>query len=333
LIIKIFTKYFTKININTLDRAVDAGLFTIYLILVPHTTGPFLSEIIDKLTVQKHKEQNAKGNKITVHYETTKEGDSTRSFDYKKIEDIKEKYDVSLLLDSHTPKYDFKEYSNSTRIGILYNEASFSTFVDDFNKDVERVFRKEYKNFEKWEKISFIILRISPSKYSFGLMNDKIENMDGVKFSSNLNLANEIAKLASPYLSEQQKMFVTTFENDINLEKIFEELAFFDFMSLNMQKTYKNYDEFLKKPDLIKKIKECLKSYDIESFRQLSTRIYHHPEKENKLKISLSSIIAEVYNKDHTRQLNTDIQEIFISEFLDSIKSLYDMWNHDMWNK
>jgi hypothetical protein len=231
--------------------------------------------------------------------------------------------------------YDFKDYSFATRIGIVHNKITFTTFVDRFNKDVEMVFREVIKDdpSEVWENISFIVLRISPSKYSFGLMNDKIENMDSVKFSSNLDIANEIAELASPYLTEQQKAAVATFENDIHLEKIFEHLTFFDLMSPNIQKSYeRKYGDFLKSPDLINSIREYLKTCDIESFRQFSTRLFRHPEKQSELKNSLSSIMAKEYTMRNNRQLNEDIQDEFVSEFLDSIKSLYDMWNHEIWN-
>lgn len=325
MIIKIFTKYFTKININTLDRAVDAGLFTIYLILVPHTTGHFLTKVIDQLTVQKN-------------YEITKKSDSTRNFNDEKIKAFESKYDVSLLIDPHTPKYDFKYYSNSTRIGILHSKTEFLTFVDTFNKDVEKVFREEVKNSNsKWANINFIILRISPSRQSFGLMNDKIENMDDVTFCTNLDIANEIATLASPYLTEQQKTAISTFENDINLENIFEYLRLFDLMSENKQKMYKRrYTNFLKSTSLMNSIKECLNTYDIESFRQLSNYLSRHsnnPDIQNELKKSLSFTIAKEYFKQQESRLNEDILDDFVSEFLDSIKSLFDMWNHDMWNK
>ncbi|MGB9928014.1 MAG: hypothetical protein ACPK85_06360 [Methanosarcina sp.] len=327
MIIKIFAKYFTKININTLDRAVDAGLFTIYLILVPHTTGPFLRGVIDKLSVQ-----------IQKGYEITKKDDLYRKFNDEKIKDFEAKYGVSLLIDPHTPKYDFKDYSNSTRIGILHNTMEFLTFVDMFNKDAEKIFREEIKNStSKWTNINFIILRISPSRQSFGLMNDKIENMDGVKFCTNLDIANEIATLASPYLTEQQKTAISTFEDDIYLENIFEYLTLFDLMSENKQKIYKkHYINFLKSTNLMNSIKECLKSYDIESFRQLSNYLSRHSnnlDMQSGLKKSLSSTIAKEYFKQQTSKLNEDILDDFVSEFLDSIKSLFDIWNHKMWNK
>jgi ERCC4-related helicase len=164
-------------------------------------------------------------------------------------------------------------------------------------------------------------------------MNDKIENMESVKFSSNLDIANEIAELASPYLTEQQKAAVATFENDIHLDKIFEYLTFFDLMSPNIQKSYeRKYGEFLKSSELINTIRDYLKTCDIESFRQFSARLYRPPEKQNELKNSLSSIMANEYSRRNKRHLNEDIQDEFVSEFLDSIRSLYDMWNHDIWN-
>ena len=323
-LIQIFAKYFTKININTIDRAVDAGLFTIYLILVPHTEGHFLTDVIDNLSVS-----------IPKNHYIEKKDNSTRTFDDKTIKAFENNYKVALFFDSDTPMYDFKKYSNSTRIGIVHSKISFTTLVDRFNKDVEKVLRKKVEEnpSEKWEKINFIVLRISPSKYSFGLMNDEI-SINGVKFSSNLDLANEIAELASPYLTEQQKTAVATFENDIRLESIFEQLSLFDFMPTNIQESYeKKYGSLLKSPDLMEEIKECLKSYDIESFRQLSARLSHHPEKENELKISLSSIITKEYNRNHKRQLNEDILDEFVSEFLDSTKALYELWNRDILNK
>lgn len=338
-LIRIFTKYFTKININTLDRAVDAGLFTIYLILVPPTKGNFLPKVIDRLTVQEHEEMNEEKKVIKVHYETTKAGDLNRSFDIKKIDDFMNKYSVSLLLDPQTPKYDFEDYSNATRIGILHNTTPFLTFIDSFNKDVEMILRKEVEinPKTKWENITFIILRISPSKHSFGLMNDNIKNMDSVKFSNNLVLANKIAKLASPYLTEQQKTAVATFENDITLENIFEQLTLFDFMSPNKQKIYeKKYGDLLKSADLMISIKEYLKTCNIESFRHLSTRLFRHPEKQSELKEFLSLIIVKEYKKPKYKkkmytEIDKDVEE-FVFEFLGSIKALYDMWNHEILN-
>ncbi|MEN6552193.1 MAG: hypothetical protein ABFC34_04815 [Methanobacterium sp.] len=328
IVIKIFTKYFTKININTLDRAVDAGLFTIYLILVPPTGGSFLRGVIDKLSIQKNKhitkKQNEKDNGI-------------RSFNYNETRKSEERYDISLFFDSDKPEpqvpmYDFDNYSNATRIGIVHNQISFTTFVDRFNKDVEKVLRREIKEnpSQKWEKITFILLRISPSKYSFGLMNDKT-NIEGVKSFGNLDLVEKIATLASPYLTEMEKTAVATFENDIKLEKILEELALFDFMPLNTKSIYeKRYGELLESPVLMGSIKECLKTYNIESFRELSNSLFYRPKIQNELKKSLAIIIAKENIRLENPPLDEEIQEEFVSEFLTSIKSLHDMWNHEI---
>jgi hypothetical protein len=328
IVIKIFAKYFTKININTLDRAVDAGLFTIYLILVPPTGGSFLRGVIDKLSIQKNKHINKKQNK---------KDNGTRSFNYNETRKSEERYGVSLFFDSDKPEpqvpmYDFDNYSNATRIGIVHNKISFTTFVDRFNKDVEKVLRREIKEnpSQKWEKITFILLRISPSKYSFGLMNDKT-NIEGVKSFGNLDLVEKIATLASPYLTETQKTAVATFENDIKLENIFEELTLLNFMSFNTQKIYeKKYGKLLESPALIGSIKECLKTYNIESFRELSNSLFYQPKIQNELKKSLAVIIDKENIRLENPPLNEEIQEEFASEFLTSIKSLYDMWNHEI---
>lgn len=332
-VINIFAKYFKNININTIETAIDAGLFTIYLILIPKPAQGNFLPIIDMLTVQKHKEISEDGKQITVHYETTKSGESTRSFDPKKIENFKTNYDVSLLLDPHTPKYDFEEYTMATRIGILHKTMPFLTFVDNFNKDVEKVMSGIVKNNPStaWEKITFIILRISPSKHTFGLMNDKI-NIDNVKSFGNVNLANKIAELASPYLTDQQKTLVATFENDISFKDIFEKMTIFDILSSNIQHDAKEYSDFLKNEDLNNLIKEHLKAHGIDSFGKLSRRLLHHPDTYSELKDSLSSLICEEYKRKNSSTFNKyildDLDDV-VSDFLNSIKSMNDIWNHD----
>lgn len=320
MVIKIFAKYFTKININTLDRAVDAGLFTIYLILVPPTDGNFLTDVIDKLSVS-----------IPKNHYISKNSGSTRTLNYEQIKKCESHYKVSLLFDSDTPFYDFKNYSQATRIGIVDNKIPFTTFVDSFNSAVEMILRKKVEEnpSKKWN-VDFIILRISPSKYSFGLMNHDI-NIKDVQYSSNLHIATQIAKLASPYLTEPQKTAVATFESDIKIEKIFEESTFWDFMPLNIQTIYgRKYSKFLKNPELMIHIKECLKNYDINSFRELSDSLFHRPKIQNELEKSLTSIIAKENMRLDNPPLSEEIQSEFVSEFLASIKSLYDMWNHEI---
>lgn len=330
-LVKIFAKYFTKININTLDMAVDAGLFTIYLILVPKSSeGSFLTGIIDKLSVSVPKNKYMNKN-------TQKRDDSTRNFNYKVIKKFEDDYDVSLFLDSDIgisepkiPIYDFENYSFATRIGIAHREISFTTFVDRFNKDVEKVLRKEVEEnpSQEWEKITFIILRISPSEYSFGLMDDKI-SIEGVKSFGNLDLAEKIATLASTYLTEQQKTAVATFENDINFNDIFEKMTIFEILSSNIQQNVKKYSVFLKDENFNNLIREHLKAYDIESFRQLSNRLSLHPDTYSELKKSLSSLIAEEYKKQNDPPLNKYTLDDIVSDFLDSIKSMHDMWTHE----
>lgn len=326
MVIQIFAKYFTNININTLDRAVDAGLFTIYLILVPQTEGSFLRGVIDKLSVQKNKHMN--------------KNDGTRfNFNYDNIRKTEERYNIMMFFDldadfykRNIPMYDFDNYSKAARIGIVNSEISFTTFVDRFNKDVERVLRKEINEnpSQEWEKITFILLRISPSKYSFGLMDDKI-NIEGVKSFGNLDLVEKIATLASPYLTELQKTAVATFENDIRLENILEELTLFDLMPLNTKKIYgKKYGKLLKSQNLMVSVKECLKMYNLESFRELSNSLYYRSKIQSELKKSLTSIIAKENIKLENPPLNEEIQDEFVSEFLASIKSLYDLWNHEL---
>lgn len=327
-VIGLFTKYFTKIKINTLDMAVDAGLFTIYLILVPKSEGPFLRGVIDKLSV------SIPENKY-LNKNTKKKDDSIRDFNYTTIRRFEKDHFVSLFFDSDVsepkiPMYDFETYSFATRIGIAHREISFTAFVDRFNKDVEKVLRKivEENPSQEWEKITFIILRISPSEYSFGLMSDKI-SIEGVKSFGNLDLAEKIATLASPYLTEQDKTAIATFENDISFSDIFEKMTIFEILSSNTRKNVKKYSAFLNGKDFNILIKENLKAYDIESFRQLSSRLFLHPDTYNELKESLSSLITEENKKKEGSPMSKYTAYDIASDFLESIKAMHDVWTHE----
>jgi hypothetical protein len=187
---------------------------------------------------------------------------------------------------------------------------------------------REEEPSQVWEKITFILLRISLSEYSFGLMNDKI-SIESVKSFGNLDLAEKIATLASPYLTEEQKTVVAAFENDISFTNIFEKMTFFEILSSDTQKDVKKYSAFLKDKNFNNLIKEHLKAYDIESFRQLSKRLSLHPDTYDKLKKSLSSLIDEEYKKKKGSPINEYKLNDTVSDFLDSIKSMHDMWTHE----
>ena len=146
----VFTKIFRKVNINTLDKAVDAGLFSVYLILTSKPKEGNFIEKLDELSIRKV-DPDPNGNYLKK--------------DFHSIERVQTQYRISLYSldnDSNVPKYDFVKYSASTRIGILHKSISFSTFVNSINKDLEKLIPKTNEDSDKkWKNIGFIILRIS----------------------------------------------------------------------------------------------------------------------------------------------------------------------------
>lgn len=209
-----FTNIFEKVNINTLDRAVDAGLFTVYFILTNSSKGEFIDKVVEHLLISSFKNDK----------------------DIKKFE--KENH-ISLYYDlkdgSHIPKYHFTKYTNSTRIGILHKDIEFSTFVNDITTDVEKLLEKETKDLTdetKWKDIGFIVLRISPSKYSFGILDKEIEKNCKLQLV-NLDIASCIASLASGsgYLEDEQKLAVSTLDSTINILDVIDKLKIYEYLS------------------------------------------------------------------------------------------------------
>lgn len=99
-----------------------------------------------------------------------------------------------------------------------------------------------------------------------------------------------------------------------------------------MQHDAKKYSDFLKNGDLNNLIKEHLNTRSIDSFGKLSRRLLHNPETYSELKDSLSSLVYEVYKRKNPSTFNKyvldDLDEV-VSDFLNSIKSMNDIWNHD----
>ena len=51
---KAFSNIFKKVNINTLDRAVDAGLFSVYFILTNSSKGEFIEKVVRHLSIRNY---------------------------------------------------------------------------------------------------------------------------------------------------------------------------------------------------------------------------------------------------------------------------------------
>mgnify|MGYP000863657969 CR=1 FL=1 len=309
---KAFINIFEKVNINTLDRAVDAGLFSVYFILTNSSKGEFIDKVVERLLISNFKNDEdiknfEKENHISLYYDL-KDG-------------------------SRIPKYDFTKYSNSTRIGILHKDIEFSTFANDITTDVEKLLEKETKYLSdetKWKDIGLIVLRISPSEYSFGILDKEIEKKGKLQLI-NLDIASCITSLASGsgYLEDEQKLAVSTLDSTINILDVIDQLKIYEYLSTDIQKSLTRQESvFLQSKDLKEEIKKYLESKEVYSFKELSHILNYSSdnEKEN-LRTSLYAVFANAYsNKYPKKTLKPSTQKRCVNEFLDLLESLNELW-------
>lgn len=312
---KAFSNIFKKVSINTLDRAVDAGLFSVYFILTNSGKGEFIEKVVRNLSIRNY-ENNVGERDI--------EG-------IKNFEDINQISLFYTLEDgSRIPKYDFDKYSASTRIGILHKDVDFSTFVKDITSDIETLLRKETKDLtdkDKWDNIGFIAVRISPSEYSFGILDKEIEKTCQLELI-NLDIAEKIAFLASGYLKDEQKLAVSALDNTINILDIVDQLNVFEYLSTDVQEDLSPKErKFLESQKLKDSIKEWLKINEINSLKHLSRILNNSSDKDKAdLKNSLYFVFAVKNLNTNKPLLRTNNQKICVNEFLDLLESLDDVW-------
>jgi hypothetical protein len=307
-----FTNIFMKVNINTLDRAVDAGLFTVYFILTNSSQGKFIDKVVENLLISSFKNKED-------------------------INNFEEENHISLYYDlkdgSHIPKYDFTKYSNSTRIGILHKDIEFSTFANDITTDVEKLLEKETRDLTdetKWKDIGFIVLKISPSEYSFGILDKEIEKTCKLQLI-NLDIASCIASLASGsgYLEDEQKLAVSTLDSTINILDVIDQLKIFEYLSTDVQKSLTQQERrFLQSDELKKEIKIYLESKEVYSFKELSHILNYSSENEkDDLRTSLYAVFANAFsNKYPSKTIKPSTQRRCVNEFLDLLESLNELW-------
>lgn len=306
---KAFSNIFKKINLNTLDRAVDAGLFSVYFILTNSSYGELIEKVVERLLISSFKnDEEIKDfetkNHISLHY-TLEDG-------------------------SRIAKYNFVKYSSSTRIGILHKDIEFSTFVKDITSDVETLLRKETKDLtdeNKWKNIGFIVVRVSPSKYSFGILDTEIEKTCQLELI-NLNITEKIASLACDYLKDEQKLAVSALDSTINILDIVDQLNVLEYLSTDAQEDLSSKErKFLESPELKVSLKEWLKLNEINSLKHLSRILNNSSDKDKEdLKNSLYSVFAVKDLKTNKPLLRINNQKICVNEFSDLLESLDDFW-------
>ena len=212
----------------------------------------------------------------------------------------------------------------------MHKDVDFSTFVKDITSDIETLLRKETKDLtdkDKWDNIGFIAVRISPSEYSFGILDKEIEKTCQLELI-NLDIAEKIAFLASGYLKDEQKLAVSALDNTINILDIVDQLNVFEYLSTDVQEDLSPKErKFLESQKLKDSIKEWLKINEINSLKHLSRILNNSSDKDKAdLKNSLYSVFAVKNLNTNKPLLRTNNQKICVNEFLDLLESLDDVW-------
>ena len=183
---------FSRVKLGTIDKAIDSQIFGAYLIMGKNGKGPML-DLVDKLSIL-----DSGNNRPEKRW---------RKKTPSQIEEMYNEYKIK-------PKYNFINFSNNTRIGILPKGQSFIDFKHRFLDDLETVLRETSEVLES----GIILQRISPSKYSFGILEDNQLPMNiNIK---NLDVAEYVTKLVSDYVPMEEQMVIGGLDKDINLLEI-----------------------------------------------------------------------------------------------------------------
>jgi hypothetical protein len=307
---------YREVNIETIEKSIDAQLFGVYVIMF-HSTGSqnsgnnedTLRDIIDKLSIR-DLDQKDREKKWEFR-------------DDRQKEEIKEKYKVY-------PKYDFINFSKSTRIGILDKDQPFQDFKEDFFNDVKTILNSKDEHFD----IGIIVHKIMPSKHTFGMLDkdklsDKIEikDLDAVKY---------IARLATKIPLEDQVSGMKL--EKINLLKIIDEKSFYEILKF-INNDIKDQIEIdvLNDPELkICLLNELNEKLSISDFKSLALDLKGGIYEERDIK-KISKVIESVLRsryliEESLKRRAKSRSEILSKRFIKSLKnlaSLYELQRND----
>lgn len=226
---EIVKKTFQKVKIGTIEKAIDAQVFTAYVIMF--SSKRRLAPLVNKLSKRNLEASNPEYR----WYE--KPSDSIRA--------IEKQYKV-------TPKYDFINFSDSTRIGVLGKGESFIDFKDNFLNDLQTILSSS-KTDETFGGL--VVQRITPSKYSFGMLpNEESDNAD----IKDLDIANYITRLANDYVPEEEKVSVIRLDKDVDLFEIVNIKSIHELIEIEKDDITPKERIILESPDLKLEILEKL---------------------------------------------------------------------------
>jgi hypothetical protein len=298
---KVIDKNFANVNINTVEKAVDANLFSVYLIMSASEEG----KLVDKIDVLSCRKPD---------------------FGYKKpveLQSIERQYSLTLTK-NNKPKYDFVKYSTATRVGVLDRNTSFSDFKKEFMQDIRKIILKEPGNL----KIGLSTLRITPSKYSFGILDDEVADLDNVE-TKNLHLASLIAALARDHIAESEKAVMATFDKNVDLLEIINQQSILELINSTGTNFSGDSQKLLGSQELKIDLFNELSGIDIKNFKELAIVI----NKASVQKSELLAIFKKAFSKKYSissnyLQLNDNLCDRLANELFNALEAVSTLWEN-----
>ena len=164
----------------------------------------------------------------------------------------------------------------------------------------------------------FRIIRITPSKYSFGAMDDisdaQVKDMSISKF---------IARMAMGYTNDLEKTALTVLDKNVNLFKVIEQYSIFELVTLKMS-VVGSYGKFLKQDKLKKAILfKLLDLYGIESFKDLGYLVKDDESWKKEIQQNLLEVFKSEYIIDSKNTLvKTKKLELFVIALIGAAEDL-----------
>jgi hypothetical protein len=294
---EVVKKTFQKVRIGTVEKAIDAQVFGAYVIMFSSKVGK-LAPLVDKLS-KRDLEATNRENRWNF-----------KSHDYVKA--IEKEYGVVL-------KYDFMKFSDSTRIGVLNKGESFLDFKNNFLKDIKKILY-ESKTDEEFG-IGLVIQRITPSKYSFGILDyEEPEANVGVK---DLDVANYIACLAIDHVPEEEQASVIKLEKDVDLFEIVNMKSVYELIKVENDDIVGRERKILESPDLKEKILEKLGTNLKSLALDLGTGVQSKKEITQVIRDVLESSFSSQLGSKEKSRIRANLLSKRFSDVLEQIALLY----------
>lgn len=290
------TEVFHKVKIGTIEKAIDSQIFSAYIIMSDSSEGN-LTDIIDELSIR-----NSRATNEEKKWQKKNPNHRNR---------IESTYGINL-------KYDFVQFSNSTRIGILPKGESFFKFQQEFLEDIKKMLNHKNEKF----KIGLVIQRITPSKYSFGILDD--DELSTNITMKNLDVARYIARLAVDYVSFEEKVSVMKFEKDIDLLEIVNHKSIHEIIRKDESELDNKEIRILESSELRNNLlQEINEKLGINDFKSLAMSLHSNYIGKSDLNKIVSDVLSSHLASEPRLRKNARIRAIRLSErFSDALEKL-----------